>query len=509
MWIHACGLIHSILVTGPRRVTGAFASNSAENAWWARSGHARGERNDSSPQNPAFVVSMAGDSTAISSGLRGTAAGNVSRGSAPHRRRAGRDSCRRCGIRAPSAAPAARRAARAASSPSAPRAGKRRWIDGALTAALRRRCPARTGPRLSRRTTSSTRRLTTAVTGATKRSPGLAPFGRALDGGRQRVAGAIQFGRRRIGHRPGDLAAQPLAQRHVFGNGGLELAIAAASSHARRPPSCSRRCRDRTGPRTRPIATRQDATQRHVNPARFTPCRCTGRRPPLSETTPHETPARRFSTARFSCAVRGGLLASHARRAIQPASIRPSRRPAGRCRALADGKPDLQGVWGNNTVTPMTRPDAVEGQDRAHRRGSRRAQGLPRQVRRSGRRRDLRQPDSAGAQREGQGRVQADLVRSDHRQLQPVLDGRSRVGQPHVAHHRSARRPVPAADRGGAGAPRRRGRAAAHARARRMVRKIDRCRSAAFPTARRERSRTTTATRRSSSRPTPSCCCRR
>ena len=32
MWIQACGLIHSTLVTGPRSVTGAFASNSAENA---------------------------------------------------------------------------------------------------------------------------------------------------------------------------------------------------------------------------------------------------------------------------------------------------------------------------------------------------------------------------------------------------------------------------------------------------------------------------------------------
>ncbi len=112
-------------------------------------------------------------------------------------------------------------------------------------------------------------------------------------------------------------------------------------------------------------------------------------------------------------------------------------------------------------------------------------------------------------EREGQGRVQADLVRSDDRQLQPVLDGRSRVGQPHVAHHRSARRAIPAADR------RRRRRAAPprpRARARaalRMVPKIDRCRSAAFPTARRGRSRITTATRRSSSRPTPSCCCRR
>ena len=37
MCTHACGLIHSILVTGPRNVTGAFASNSEEKAWWASS----------------------------------------------------------------------------------------------------------------------------------------------------------------------------------------------------------------------------------------------------------------------------------------------------------------------------------------------------------------------------------------------------------------------------------------------------------------------------------------
>src|SRR5687768_8990641 len=38
MWIQACGLIHSTLVTGPRSVTGALASNSAEKAWCASSG---------------------------------------------------------------------------------------------------------------------------------------------------------------------------------------------------------------------------------------------------------------------------------------------------------------------------------------------------------------------------------------------------------------------------------------------------------------------------------------
>ena len=80
---------------------------------------------------------------------------------------------------------------------------------------------------------------------------------------------------------------------------------------------------------------------------------------------------------------------------------------------------------------------------------------------------------------------------TDHRQLQPVLDGRSRVGQPDVAHHRSARRPDSAADARGAGAGRRgRGRSSSKApRADRAVRpmvpKIGRSPSAASPTARR------------------------
>src|SRR6185436_6946950 len=38
MWIHVWGLIHSTLVTVPRRLIGWVASNSDANAWCARSG---------------------------------------------------------------------------------------------------------------------------------------------------------------------------------------------------------------------------------------------------------------------------------------------------------------------------------------------------------------------------------------------------------------------------------------------------------------------------------------
>src|SRR5438874_11097317 len=45
MWIHACGLVHSIFVTVPSNLTGLFASNSAANAWCAGSGAAATDRN--------------------------------------------------------------------------------------------------------------------------------------------------------------------------------------------------------------------------------------------------------------------------------------------------------------------------------------------------------------------------------------------------------------------------------------------------------------------------------
>ena len=119
-----------------------------------------------------------------------------------------------------------------------------------------------------------------------------------------------------------------------------------------------------------------------------------------------------------------------------------------------DGHPDLQGVWSNNSVTPMTRPTQWKDKERltdAEVRGAEAARRASTPIRAATR-------SSAASSRsrstEGEGQVQPDLVRPHHRQLQPVLDGRSRLGQPDVAHHRSAERPDAAADARGAASAR-------------------------------------------------------
>ena len=109
-----------------------------------------------------------------------------------------------------------------------------------------------------------------------------------------------------------------------------------------------------------------------------------------------------------------------------------------------DGKPDLQGVWANNSVTPMTRPTQWKDKERLTDAELTELQAIVAEVHRPGRRRDLPERHPAGARRQGQGEVRSDLLRPDDRQLQPVLDGRAGLGQPDVAHHRSAERPVPA-----------------------------------------------------------------
>ena len=168
---------------------------------------------------------------------------------------------------------------------------------------------------------------------------------------------------------------------------------------------------------------------------------------------------------------------------------------------LADGHPDLQGVWGNNSVTPMTRPR--QWKDKT----------LVTDA-------ELTEIKQLAAQSVDQG---GDAIFGNF--IQQILDAKEKGAYKQTSYdpstgnynqfwmadrewdHRTSLiidppdGQFPALTPGGAGSPHRRGRASAHARAARMVPRIGRSRSAAFRTARRARSRTTTATRRSSSRP--------
>ena len=170
----------------------------------------------------------------------------------------------------------------------------------------------------------------------------------------------------------------------------------------------------------------------------------------LSDTTPHETPP--CGSRRVLALARWSSLAAQS--PAPSAATTYGAAPGWKVPRTPDGHPDLQGVWGNNSVTPMTRPRQWKDKASLTDAEVEELKQFTAQVRRPGRRRDLRQLRPADARRQGQGRVRPGVLRSDHRQLQPVLDGRSRVGQPHVAHHRSARRPVPAADARGRGAAR-------------------------------------------------------
>ena len=102
--------------------------------------------------------------------------------------------------------------------------------------------------------------------------------------------------------------------------------------------------------------------------------------------------------------------------AAGPRAGRGSRGRAGRLRKygadpnykvprLPDGQPDLQGVWGNNSVTPMTRPRQWKDKTVITDAELNELKQLAAQVGRSGRRRDLRQLHPADSRREGEGRA--------------------------------------------------------------------------------------------------------
>ena len=167
---------------------------------------------------------------------------------------------------------------------------------------------------------------------------------------------------------------------------------------------------------------------------------------------------------------------------------------------LANGQPDLTGVWANNSVTPMQRPKELgERQyltDDEVRHLKSRAEEL-----------FAGDGDAAfgdeifAAALSDRTKIRRRFVRQGHGQLQLVLAGRPRVRQPDVAYHRPARRPQAASHARGREAGRRlRQRRASSAGSSPIRTRIGRSASAASRSACPTPSPVTTATSRSPSR---------
>ena len=94
----------------------------------------------------------------------------------------------------------------------------------------------------------------------------------------------------------------------------------------------------------------------------------------------------RFTNRHLVIATLAAAIASSPGRPGRTRSSSGSSTPTGRCRGPPDGQPDLQGMWGNKTLTPIERPANLEGRafltdeeiaasatSNAHRRRARRA----------------------------------------------------------------------------------------------------------------------------------------
>ena len=74
--------------------------------------------------------------------------------------------------------------------------------------------------------------------------------------------------------------------------------------------------------------------------------------------------AGRSGFARRAMAIAAGVAIGAATLAAQSSASRPAATRAWVADRTADGHPDLQGVWANNTVTPLQRPKQWEGKTR-------------------------------------------------------------------------------------------------------------------------------------------------
>ena len=70
-----------------------------------------------------------------------------------------------------------------------------------------------------------------------------------------------------------------------------------------------------------------------------------------------------FAAAVLGLAVAAAQVPATQKPAAKPTAARPAAKPAAVPRT-PDGRPDFQGVWANNTVTPLQRPQQWQGNER-------------------------------------------------------------------------------------------------------------------------------------------------
>ena len=110
-----------------------------------------------------------------------------------------------------------------------------------------------------------------------------------------------------------------------------------------------------------------------------------------------------------------------------------------------DGHPDLQGVWSNNSVTPMTRPRQWKDKTTITDAELTELKMLVAKSADDGGDAIFQNLVQLALDTKETGKFDQTSYDADHRQLQPVLDGRARMGSSDLAHHRSSGRPVPSA----------------------------------------------------------------
>ncbi len=100
-----------------------------------------------------------------------------------------------------------------------------------------------------------------------------------------------------------------------------------------------------------------------------------------------------------------------------------------------DGHPDLQGVWSNNSVTPMTRPAQWKDKERLTDAEVEELKQLVAQYTDQGGDAIFGSLVQMALTAKEKGEFNQTSYDRTDRELQPVLDGGSRLGQPDLAHY--------------------------------------------------------------------------